>query len=204
MSLLINSMNRQPERITARSQKSIHALVQGCREGDARDWSELIDRITPLIFSICYRFRLSQEESYDVFGKVSLILLENLHNLRDDERVFGYTSTVAYHEASAIKARNKTSFESLSSNIEGAKSGFYDSAPIDLDRDRDLAILARAFRALSLKCRELVRLLFLDTPELSYRDIAAKMKMPISSIGPTRSRCLEKLRRNLLKEGYEK
>jgi RNA polymerase sigma factor (sigma-70 family) len=204
MSLFIKTMSRQPERMTASAQKSIHALVCGCREGDARDWSELIDRITPLIFSICYRFRLSEEESYDVFGKVSLIVLENLPNLRKDERIFGYVATVTHHEASAVKTRKLSSFEPLSENIPGTEMNDFDSVPVDLDRDRDLAILARAFQTLSAKCRELVHLLFLDSEELSYRDIAGRMKIPVSSIGPTRARCLEKLRRTMLREGYEK
>ena len=113
------------EGMTTRRDKSIKALIAGCREGNKQDWAELIDRVSPAVFSACYRFRLSREESYDVFGKVSLLLLENLNNLRDDEKVFGYVSTVAYHEATAIKTRSKI-FDSKAQDIKIACGAAYE------------------------------------------------------------------------------
>lgn len=190
--------------MTTSKDKSVEALIAGCRKGDRHDWAELIDRLAPVIFSACYRIRLSREESYDVFGKVSLLLLENLDKVRHDERIYGYVSTIAHHEAKAMKSRSRRldlklrHWDAISN--AGAGQDFYKSR---LESEEELDMMSRAFEALSHKCRELLRLLFFETADVSYRDISRQLGIPISSIGPTRGRCLEKLRQNMIKEGYE-
>ena len=185
--------------------KSTRALVAGCRKGNGEDWAELIDRISPLILSICFRYRLSREERFDVFGKVSLLLLENLSRLRDEDRVFGYVATITAREANAVRS-------AVSSGMERLYEPMIDAASIEKSRDLrtaveeedDLEIMARAFAGLSWKCRELLKILFIDADDISYREISRRIGMPVSSIGPTRGRCLEKLRVRLLKEGFER
>jgi len=195
---------RQPERMTVSEEKSIRALVAGCKEGRGRDWAELIDLLSPVIFSICYRFRLSREESYDVFGKVSLAILESLHSLRDEGRIFGYVSAITRHEASAVIAKSRLKRESLSEFYADNGRSQEESDGGDERTDEELHIMARAYSTLSSKCQQLLRLLFLEPEGISYRDVSRKMNIPISSIGPTRARCLDKLRRSMLKEGYDK
>ena len=46
-------------------------------------------------------------------------------------------------------------------------------------------------------CRELLRLLYFDRTEPSYEQISARLQMPKGSIGPTRARCLQKMRQIL-------
>jgi RNA polymerase sigma factor (sigma-70 family) len=195
---------RQLERMTVSKERSIKALVAGCKEGRGQDWTELIERLSPVIFSICYRFRLSREESYDVFGKVSLTVLENLHSVRDEGRIFGYVSAITRHEASAVITKSRLNWESLREFYAHNESWQEESTGGGERTDEELQIMARAYSTLSSKCQQLLRLLFLEPEGVSYRDISRKMNIPISSIGPTRARCLEKLRHNMLKEGYEK
>jgi RNA polymerase sigma factor (sigma-70 family) len=190
--------------MTTTNDKSTRALIAGCRQGNKLDWAELIGRLSPVIFSVCYRFRLSREESYDVFGKVSLVLLENLDKLREAERIFGYVATVAGHEAMAMRARtrlHKIKLKELKSDLVDPFGDAYKRPP--MERDEDLAIMSRAFEGLSNKCRELLRMLFLESAGITYRDISHRLGIPVSSIGPTRGRCLEKLKQNMIKEGYE-
>jgi len=190
--------------MTANKEKSIETLIAGCRRGDRQDWKELIDRLGPVVFSACYRLRLSREECYDVFGKVSLLILENLDNLRESGRVFGYVSKIAFNEALAIVNRRrmiKGKYRRLASESERIDEAISD--PARFEHEEELEIMSRAFEKLPRRCRDLLRLLFWETDKVSYKDISRRLKMPVSSIGPNRGRCLEKLRLEMIDEGYE-
>lgn len=188
--------------MTSSRDKSIRALVTGCRKGDKRDWAELIDRISPAIFSVCYRFRLAREESFDVFGKVSLLVLENLDRLRDESRIFGYVSTIAYHEAAAMKSRTKSIVEAEREHAQHRSNLDWGSMAQEMiELDQELKNLSDAFYELPSRCQELLRLLFFESESISYRDISRRMKIPVSSIGPTRMRCLKKLREIMKQRG---
>lgn len=188
--------------MTSSRDKSIKALVTGCRKGDKRDWAELIDRISPAIFSVCYRFRLAREESFDVFGKVSLLVLENLDGLREESKIFGYVSTIAYHEAAAVKSRSKLLTEAEREHAEHQSNLDWNLAAQEMiELDQELKTLSEAFYELPPRCQELLRLLFFESDSISYRDIARRMKIPVSSIGPTRMRCLRKLRKIMKDKG---
>jgi len=190
--------------MTASKDKSIEALIAGCRNGDRYDWTELIDRLAPVIFSACYRMRLSREESYDIFGKVCLLLLENLDKLRKAQKIFGYVSTIALHEAMAVKKRARRLDIGLHRlDAPATAETDEDFLGASLETAEDLDLMSRAFDSLSEKCQKLLRLLFFETGDISYRDISRQLGIPVSSIGPTRGRCLEKLRHNMIKEGYE-
>jgi RNA polymerase sigma factor (sigma-70 family) len=58
-------------------------------------------------------------------------------------------------------------------------------------------VIREAVLQLPERCRRLITMLFYEKDELSYADIARIMKMPVASVGPTRARCLEKLRKLL-------
>jgi len=184
-------------------EKTIANLVAGCRQGNKDDWAELIDRLSPFIFSICFRYRLSREESFDIFGKVSLLLLEKLKELRDDSRIFGYVSTITQREAAALKSRNRLFVEGRHDAAAVSKEGVTLSMQPSLELKHDLSVMARAYGELSTRCRELLRMLFLDSDDITYDEISAAMDIPVPSIGPTRRRCLEKLRKLMRKHGYE-
>ena len=66
-----------------------------------------------------------------------------------------------------------------------------------LARIEDEHALERALEQLPDRCRQLIHLLYFNVEEPSYADISEQMSMPVASIGPTRARCLEKLRKLL-------
>lgn len=61
-----------------------------------------------------------------------------------------------------------------------------------LDATRSAA-LWDAFGGLTGRCRELLRVL-MAAPPPSYEEVATALGMPVGSIGPTRARCLQRLR----------
>jgi len=58
-------------------------------------------------------------------------------------------------------------------------------------------MLERAVDELPERCQELIRLLYFDSAEPTYAEVSHRLGMPVASIGPTRARCLEKLRKFL-------
>ena len=72
-----------------------------------------------------------------------------------------------------------------------------DARPIAEERE---AVLGAAWGRLRPRCQELLSLLMTDDP-LGYKDLSALLQMPVGSIGPTRQRCLEHLRRLVEEEG---
>jgi DNA-directed RNA polymerase specialized sigma24 family protein len=75
-----------------------------------------------------------------------------------------------------------------------------DEAVLALERQR---LVRWAVAQLSPRCRHLLQKLFSDAPQApSYRELAAGLGMPANSLGPTRARCLARLRRLLDDAGY--
>ena len=172
-------------------------LVGQCRRGDEEAWRRLVELITPLVFSICRRMRLSREETFDVLGHVCYQLLQHLGKLRSADKLLGYVSSITRHEVYAIERRGRL-FTELA--LEQAGDPADNSRPLPdelLDASRRSERLMKAMARLPRRDYELLHLLFLDRSRPSYEEIARRLHMPVSSIGPTRQRSLAKLRRLL-------
>ncbi|MCP4568285.1 MAG: sigma-70 family RNA polymerase sigma factor [FCB group bacterium] len=189
--------------MTAGNKKNLKALVAGCREGNESDWTELVNRMAPVIFSICYRNRLSQEESFDVFGKVSLLVLKNLAGLREEAKILAYVATITRREAVEIRRRTRSlvTMSGIGESEHPAPPDGIDTIP-PLEQEEDLEMMALALAGLSQKCRSLLTMLFLEPKVFTYREISLRTGIPVSSIGPTRQRCLDKLRTKMIDRGY--
>ena len=175
----------------------IAELVAKCLEGDKQSWSELIQRITPLVFSICGRMNLSREDSYDIHGQVSYLLWKNLGNLKSSDKLFSYITTMTRRVIYALMQKSKI----LQKVEEALAEDLYLTSP---DQPDDIyeetekhEALMQAIAQLPQKEYKLVRALFFDTGNPSYEEIAQRLGIPASSIGPSRMRCFQKLYRLL-------
>ncbi len=178
-------------------------LVQRCREGDRGAWTKFIDLVSPLIFSICRSMKLSREESFDVFGQVAYLLLTNLHRLRSPEKVLSWIGTTTRREVFALHRKSKF-IEYLADHDSRNPAFRSETTPESIyDQTHRAELLMRALLSLSPRDYQLIRYLFLDSSQPSYEEIAGKLGLPVSSIGPTRARCLEKLRKMLKTKGFE-
>lgn len=168
-------------------------LVQAAAEGNRQAWDSLVDRYARLVWSVIRGFRLDEATAGDVSQTVWLRLVENLEKIRDPEKLASWLATTARNEA----IRTKRIYErTVPTAVEFQ---IIDSDPaVDarmLASERD-AEVAAAFATLDEDCQQLLRAVTADPP-LDYETIAAMLGRPIGSIGPTRARCLEKLRRAL-------
>jgi len=189
--------------VTKRGEDSLRELIELCNQRNEEAWQELIALVQPKILSTCRRMRLSREESLDVFGQVCYILLEHLSDLKDPDKLISYIITTTRRQALSHdrKARLVERVEQEASEKEPPSPP---STPYeDFQEQEHSEVLVRALAKLPRKEARLVQMLFLDPEEPTYEQISAQLKMPVSSIGPTRSRILIKLYRIMKQFGYK-
>lgn len=177
-------------------------LIVACLDGDSTAWETLITRYQRLIYSIPMKARLSSDDAADIFQSVCLKLYEKLSTLRDHERVSSWLITTTSREVWRVAARNRRDATTTSGDEESidAISQIPATGPLADEQRQALEqqqIVRGSIEALPERCRKLVTMLFYEKDELSYADIARRMNMPVPSVGPTRARCLEKLKKLL-------
>jgi RNA polymerase sigma factor (sigma-70 family) len=180
-----------------RDDPSVVALVDRAARSDADAWHELVDRYAPLVWSICGRYRLGKDDIEDVGQTVWLGLVEQLSRLREPAALPGWLATTTQREClRVLRTRNK--YEAFGTDPdEGGLPLEADSTAIEEEilRGERNALLRAALAELSESDQRLISLLLRDPP-LSYAEISDILGMPPGSIGPTRARCLQRLRRS--------
>jgi RNA polymerase sigma factor (sigma-70 family) len=161
-------------------------------------WSALVDAYSPRLYAVARSFRLDQRTAEDLVQVAWLRLLERSQQLRDAGAVGAWLCTIVRNEAMRLTMRRRELPAPLDLDQRPAVG-----EPLDgrlLANERDLT-LRNAFARLGEECQRLLRLLLVDPP-MPYDEIASAVGRPRGSLGPTRRRCLESLRR-LLPAGFE-
>lgn len=183
----------RPVTWTDMTQVSTAELLSAAIDGDRQAWDALVERYARLVWSVVRGFRLDEATAGDVSQTVWLRLVENLGRIRNPERLASWLATTARNEAIRTKRiYERTVPTAVEFQIVDA------DAAVDADllaSERD-AQVAAAFATLDDDSQQLLRALTADPP-LDYETVAEMLGRPIGSIGPTRARCLEKLRRAL-------
>jgi RNA polymerase sigma factor (sigma-70 family) len=172
------------------------ALVTGARNGDKQAWDELVERYAPLIWSICRRYRLGRADAEDVGQSVWLRLVDQLASLRAPAALPGWLATTAQRECGRVlRAARKHQPPGHPVDAADIPDQVTEAAEYELIRAERHAALREAFMHLPPGSRKLISLLIQDPP-VSYAEISARLGIPVGSIGPSRGRCLDKLRRD--------
>jgi RNA polymerase sigma factor (sigma-70 family) len=171
----------------------VTGLVTSARNGDKQAWEALVDRYAPLIWSICRSYRLDRADAEDVGQNVWLHLLDHLDRIRDPAALPGWLVTATRRECGRIMrglqaAGNAPEPEKIPDEQTGMAEDELLAAELS-------AALREAFAHLPPCCQQLLALLIEDPP-VSYAEISARLGIPVGSIGPSRGRCLDKLRRH--------
>lgn len=169
-------------------------LVGAARQGDQAAWNALVLRYTTLVQSVTRQYRLSASDAEDVSQTVWLRLFENLAGLREVRALPGWIKSTARNEAlRVLAARRRTDPTDPSVLAVLDRPGTDERVDGDLlRRERDRAV-ADGLAELAPEHRRLLVLLHAE-PQVSYQEISRTLRMPSGSIGPTRARCLAKLR----------
>lgn len=174
------------------------ALVRAAAGGDQQAWSALVDRFSRLIWAIARNHRLCADDAAEVSQTTWLRLAEHIDRLQDPSKVGGWLATTARHESLRILRRAGRQVPMGDDMPEPASQA--PAVDEQLLRDERDTVLWRAFSRLPERDQALLRMLVSD-PMPSYEEIGAALDMRVGSIGPTRARCLERLRREA--EGLE-
>ncbi|MET1001564.1 MAG: sigma-70 family RNA polymerase sigma factor [Acidimicrobiia bacterium] len=169
-------------------------LVVRAIDGDARAWDAIVDRFAGMVWAIARRHRLSAADAADVSQTTWLRLVEHLDRIEQPDRIGAWLATTARNESLRvlrIAARQGPARDDDFLDLVGADDTSVDSAILTEVRDRELWEL---ITALPPRCQLLLQFLT-DEARPSYVEIGEALKMPTGSIGPTRARCLEHLRR---------
>lgn len=165
-------------------------LLARAAEGDQAAWDALVDRFSQMVWSIARSFRLDEATAKDVSQTVWLRLVENCHRITDPERLPGWLATTCRREALRVKGlRERT----VPTEFEYDIADESPSLEAMLVEDEEAREVVAAFATLSHECQQLLRLLTTEPP-LSYEQISEIVGRPVGSLGPTRSRCLERLK----------
>ena len=168
-------------------------LVTRARIGDQQAWDALVEQHAPLVWSICRRY-LNVADAQDVGQIVWLRLVDHLGNLRDPAALAGWLATTTRRECAwALRAAGRPALTQVCDTENIPDNNQYGIAERELLIHERNAALRQAFRDLPPDSQRLLALLIADPP-LSYAQISATLGIPVGSIGPSRRRCLAKLR----------
>lgn len=154
-----------------------------------------------MVWSTARGFRLDEASAKDVAQTVWLKLIEHIDGITQPERLPGWLATTARREAMRVmRARSRTVTTDFDYDLED------DSPQIETSfiEDEERRDVVAAFNHVDEDCQELLRLMLVE-PALSYEEIAHAIDRPVGSLGPTRARCLDKLKSSLArirKEGH--
>jgi RNA polymerase sigma factor (sigma-70 family) len=171
-------------------------LVTRAGHGDKQSWDALVERYAALIWSICRRHRLGDADAEDVGQSVWLLLLDHLDTIRDPAALPGWLATVTRRECLRVlgAARGPLAVGHVTDalTIPDERAGTAEQELLAAERH---AALREAVRDLPAAGQRLI-LLLIEDPPLPYAEISARLSILVGSIGPTRRRCLAKLRRH--------
>jgi RNA polymerase sigma factor (sigma-70 family) len=186
------------EQVTRTSERDrdapdIARLVRGAAEGDRQAWERLVDQYARLIWSITADFKLIESDAADVAQTTWLRLFEHIDRIEYPDRVGSWLAATARNEClRSLAARKRVVLAHDDEVLTGvvACSPEVDERILADERDQ---VVRDALSRLPGRWQRLLELLMADPPA-SYADISSELDLPVGSIGPTRGRCLARLR----------
>ena len=176
------------------------ALFARWRDGDRRAMDDLVRLMSPALWQVVRAYGLDQALAQDVVQTTWLTLVRRHETINDPQAVSGWLTMCARREAWRVGKQQRradpTETESLESHLP-----VHESAERTAVQDDQTRRLWAAVGTLNDRCQRLLRIVAFDERP-DYARIAQDLAMPVGSIGPTRQRCLAKLRSALEGDGW--
>ncbi len=188
MTLVLTEMSVAPAGSGA---VGVAEVVRRAASGDAAAWARLVDQYGRLIWSITRDFKLVESDASDVVQTTWLRLIEHIDRLEHPEHVGAWLATTAKNEClRSIAARRRLVLvgEELGLEVIAGHDQPVDEALLAAER---ATTVREALKQLPQRWQRLMELLMAEQP---YAVISDRLGLPIGSIGPTRGRCLDRLR----------
>ena len=164
-------------------------LIERCLGNDQNAWEQLIHRYQRLVYSVARNLCPLPQDTADVFQLVWFDAYRGLERLRNVQALPAWLITMTRRHSMALLRSRKIATPVDSETIPDVEDRIS-----QIEREH---MLERAVEQLPERCRRLIELLYFAPDQPSYAEVAQRLDMPVSGIGPNRARCLEKLRRAL-------
>jgi RNA polymerase sigma factor (sigma-70 family) len=184
-------LTEMPATLTDPVAVSVADVVRHAASGDSAAWDRLMDQYGRLIWSITRDFKLTESDASDVVQTTWMRLVEHINRLEHPERVGAWLATTARNEClRSIASRRRLVLvgEEYGLEVIGDHEEPADEAVLAAERARTVR---DAVKLLPHRWQRLMELLMAEQP---YAVIADRLDLPVGSIGPTRGRCLDRLR----------
>jgi RNA polymerase sigma factor (sigma-70 family) len=172
-------------------------LILECRNGDVGAWQRLLDRYERLVFSVPRRYGLSREDAADITQLTFTILFQSMDTLPEESTLGAWLATVARRHTWRLLDRKRREGDSGYGGSNEGTSTLANTGTDDVERWELAEWLDHGLSLVGKPCRDLLSALYLDPEEPSYAEVAARLGMAVGSVGPTRIRCLKRLRQVL-------
>jgi RNA polymerase sigma factor (sigma-70 family) len=175
-------------------------LIRSCREGNPSAWQQLLNKYERLVYSIPLRYGLSHDDAADITQTTFTILIQSLGTLPENSRLSSWLATVARRHTWRLLKRNRREIasERLDSTDLSKDAVLLGRSDADSIEHWELAEwLEKGLSKIGERCRELLLALYFEPERSSYAKVVERLDMPIGSIGPTRARCLKRLKQVL-------
>lgn len=174
-------------------------LWQEILAGNSRAWETLVRRYQALIYTIAVRAGLSPDDAADCFQQTWVMLYRHRHKLNDPSRLSAWLVTTAKREALRLRRLAARSGDTGEAADRPDPDPLPDDAVLQLERQ---ANLETAIGDLGPQCRRVVEAFFFAPEDRTYEQIAESLGVAPNSLGPIRRRCLERLKKILVQNGY--
>jgi RNA polymerase sigma factor (sigma-70 family) len=181
-----------------RRERMVAAFV-AAREGDHSALDTLVQELTPMLWHLARSEGLDQQDAVDTVQNTWFALMNSLHSIRDPDGLLSWLITVTRRDAWRVRGTRRTELATQPELLDRSDRG--PAVDERLLTDEERRRLWAAVGRLSRRCQQLLRIVaFVERPD--YQVVSKALGMPVGSIGPTRGRCLAKLR-HLLEAGGE-
>ena len=181
----------EPEPEPGRWERAAESFAQW-RAGDPRAMDDLVRLMTPVLWNVVRAYGIDHALAEDVVQTTWVTLVRRHESIADGRAVAGWLMTCARREAwrsgRGQRRSNPTEGDALESHLPVGESAEH-VAQLS-ERDNYLWV---SVRKLDERCQRLLRVVAFDERP-DYARLATDLAMPVGSIGPTRQRCLAKLR----------
>lgn len=185
------------------NEKNLDVLLRRCRNGDTAAWAALVERFQAHVYGAARRCGLSIDDAEDVMQMAFVALYKNLDRIQHGATIARWllvtTTREGVRRARIARKNDGPRFE----QVEGLDQMIaVDEASADeIAEGAETIYLVRSqLSKLTHRCRDLLSAIY-DAEEPSYQEISERLDIPMGSIGPTRARCLAKLREKLVETG---
>jgi RNA polymerase sigma factor (sigma-70 family) len=166
--------------------------MKAARDGDDDAFGQLVPELSPVLWHVARAAGLSSGDAEDVLQTVWTALVAHLGSVRDPAALVGWLVVTTRREAWRIRETGRRQLPAADEWLTALPDPGPGSEDLVISDEQRHALWA-AVRQLSPRCQELLRIVaFVPRPD--YQAVAAELGMPTGSIGPTRGRCLAKLR----------